>query len=62
MIFVILARPKCSSTKLVFVSVYNIIITVFVCRGLCFCMSLKLSIKLSMCISVCVYSWLDVRQ
>jgi hypothetical protein len=36
-----------------FVSAYNIIVTVFVCRGLCFCMSLKLSIKLS---SVYVYA------
>jgi hypothetical protein len=62
MFFAILARPKYSSTKLVFVSVYNIIIIVFVRRGLCFCMSLKLSIKLSMCTSVCVYSWLDVGQ
>jgi hypothetical protein len=62
MLFVIFLRPKCSSTKLVFVSVYNIIVTVFVCRGLCFCMSLKLTIKLSLCISVCVCSWLDVRQ
>jgi hypothetical protein len=47
MFFVILSRPKCSSTKLVFVSVYNIIVTIFVCRGLCFCMSLKVPIKLS---------------
>jgi hypothetical protein len=29
MFFVILSRPKCSSTKLVFVSVYNIIVTFF---------------------------------
>jgi hypothetical protein len=29
MFFVILSRPKCSSTKLVFVSVYNIIVTIF---------------------------------
>jgi hypothetical protein len=29
MLFVIFSRPKCSSTKLVFVSVYNIIVTVF---------------------------------
>jgi hypothetical protein len=62
MFFVILSRPKCSSTKLVFVSVYNIIVTVFVCRGLCFYMSLKLPIKLSLCINVCVCSLLDVRQ
>jgi hypothetical protein len=62
MFFVILSRPKCSSTKLFFVSVYNIIVTVFVCRGLCFYMSLKLLIKLSLCISVCVCSLLDVRQ
>jgi hypothetical protein len=61
MFFVIFSRPKCLSTKLVFVSVYNIIVTVFVCRGLCFCMSLKLTIKLSLCTSVCVCSWLDVR-
>jgi hypothetical protein len=62
MFFVTLSRPKCSSTKLVFVSVYNIIVTIFACRGLCSCMSLKLLIKLSLCISVCVCSWLDVRQ
>jgi hypothetical protein len=61
MFLVILSRPKCSSTKLVFVSVYNIIVTIFVCRVLCFCMSLKLPIKLSLCTSVCVCSWLDVR-
>jgi hypothetical protein len=29
MFFVILSRHKCLSTKLVFVSVYNIIVTVF---------------------------------
>jgi hypothetical protein len=35
MFVVIFSRPKCSSTKLVFVSVYKIIVIVL-CRGLCF--------------------------
>jgi hypothetical protein len=62
MFFVIFSRPKYSSTKLVFVSVYNIIVTVFYVVDYVFCMSLKLHIKLLLCISVCVCSWLNVRQ
>jgi hypothetical protein len=62
MFFVIFSRPKCSSTKLVFVSLYNIIVTIFYVVDYVFCTSLKLPIKLLLCISVCVCSWLDVRQ
>jgi hypothetical protein len=45
-----------------FLSVYNIIVTVFYVVDYDFCTSLKLPIKLSLCTSVCVCSWLDVRQ
>jgi hypothetical protein len=62
MFFVIFSRPKCSSTKLVFVSLYNIIVTVFYVVDYVFCTSLKLSIKLLLSINVCVCSWLDIRQ
>jgi hypothetical protein len=62
MFFVIFSRPKCSSTKLVFVSLYNIIVTIFYVVDYVFCTSLKLPIKLLLCISVCVCSCLDVRQ
>jgi hypothetical protein len=46
MFFVILSRPKYSSTKLVFVSVYNIIVIVFVCRGLCFLYVIETTYKI----------------
>jgi hypothetical protein len=62
MVFVIFSRPKCSSTKLIFESVYNIIVTVFYVVDYVFCTSLKLLIKLSLCISVYVCNWLTVRQ
>jgi hypothetical protein len=45
-----------------FVSVYNIIVTIFLYHGLCFCMSLKLPITLSSCISACVCSCLRGRS
>jgi hypothetical protein len=62
MFFVIFSRPKCSSTKLVFVSVYNIIVIGFYVVDYVSSTSLKLPIKLSLCISVCVCNWFDMRQ